>query len=232
VCKNLEVLKVFLKIAHIKRVAEKIPLKPVRKYRCNTVAQDSLTPTSTPTSTPQKTKRTLLNFIYLQFKLIIMYLDGNQVITVWDNPIALDQNGDPIGRDSTFVLESRTISSSQSKWVYPLHSVTIPVWATDEPDLTVADLADSLEAMLARRESGLSSPTTLRTMRAYPTDPATQKSAVNFLKNLQQEGKAELEQLNAEIKAKADAKAIADAKAKADAEASAAFKANQNKPTV
>lgn len=109
------------------------------------------------------------------------------------------------------------------------HSVAIPVWESEpgKAELTVSDLADSIEAMLARRESGLPAPTTMSAMRSYPTDPGTQRSAAAFLKQIQEDGKKELAELDAVYKASKQQKA--DAKAKADAEAKefAEYKANK-----
>jgi hypothetical protein len=66
------------------------------------------------------------------------------------------------------------------------------------PKLTVPDLADTLEQMLARRAAGI--PTTfMRTQRIYPTDPATIYTAAQVLKDIQTTAKIELEQTNKQI---------------------------------
>lgn len=116
---------------------------------------------------------------------------------------------------------------SENTYAFPFQTREIVLWTTSEPDLTVEDLGDSIEAMLARRESGLAAPATLAQVRSYPTDPSTEKSAVQFLKKLQEDGNAELEALNAQIETETKAKAKAEAKAKADREAFEAFQAKQ-----
>jgi len=108
----------------------------------------------------------------------------------------------------------------------PFHSKLTPRWVSTLPDLTVPDLADSIEAMLARRASGLPAPTSaMMTMRDYPTDPATRVSAVEMLKQIQADGKEELKTLNAEYLTAKAAKAKAAAVAAAEQKAFEEFKA-------
>jgi len=114
-------------------------------------------------------------------------------------------------------------------WSFPMHFTQLAYWESEagKAELTVPDLADSIEAMLARRESGLPAPATVSAMRSYPTDPSTERSATAFLKKVQEDGQAELQALDTQYKT---AKALkAEQKAKADAEAKefAEFKANK-----
>lgn len=122
-----------------------------------------------------------------------------------------------------------TLDTHALQWSLPQHMYILPVWSTSQPDLTVDDLADSIEAMLARRASGLAQPAAMSAMRVYPTDPSTVVTATDMLKQIQSEGKQELETLNKQIADDAKNKQIADAKAKKEAEEFAAFQAAKTK---
>jgi len=129
----------------------------------------------------------------------------------------------------TFHYLETTDTNPELFFLIPFHAISIPYWESEagKAELTVADLADSIEAMLARRESGLPAPTTMSAMRSYPTDPSTQRSAAAFLKQIQEDGKKELAQLDATYKASKQQKADAKAKADADAKEFAEYKANK-----
>jgi len=150
-----------------------------------------------------------------------MFLDNDSVIRVFQPSATAPPS-----------LASITVAPTVAQWLYPFQTTTVSVWATDQPDLTVDDLADSIEAMLARRESGLSAPTTIMQMRNYPTDPSTQRSVVSFLKDLQSEKKSELASVNEQLVA--NQKSAAEAKAKAELEAKefATWKASDKSATV
>jgi len=124
------------------------------------------------------------------------------------------------------VTEENKYPSSVVPFYFPFHMQTDAVWVSTQPDLTVPDLADSIESMLARRASGLPEPTSaMMTMRDYPTDPATRVSAVEMLKQIQADGKEELKTLNAEYVTAKAAKAKAAAAAAAEQKAFEEFKA-------
>lgn len=127
------------------------------------------------------------------------------------------------------VTEGTSVGGGEPQYYHFLHTFFSRqeslVWETKEPELTIPDLADSIEAMLARREAGLSQPTTLLTMRAFPTDPSTRVTASDLLKDIQEKGKQELLQVNNQIAATQAAQAEAKAKAEAEAKAFANWKA-------
>lgn len=100
---------------------------------------------------------------------------------------------------------------------------------TKMPPLTVPDLADSVEAMLARRNSGIPSGSTSGSlmMRSFPTDPSTIKTAGEVLRAIQDSSKKELEATNKQIQLTKIESAKKAKQAQKDAEAFAEFQAQK-----
>lgn len=71
--------------------------------------------------------------------------------------------------------------------ILPRLTKQVSAWQAQEPVLTVPDLEDTLEQMMARRLAGLSGnpPAGLGFQRAYPTDPTSVETASKFLAKLQ-----------------------------------------------
>lgn len=98
-------------------------------------------------------------------------------------------------------VQNVTLTTTQENTrVIPVHRILIGVpWTSESPDLTVPDLADSPEAMIARREAGVSQRSTLLMQTQYPVDPHSRYTAVKLLQDIQANAKAELEVANAKI---------------------------------
>lgn len=160
-----------------------------------------------------------------------MEFTGNETVRIWKST-TITTSGSTIVPQLWNDTEVEDFNLGIN-WAIPIHCLTIGVWQSEagKAELTVPDLADSIEAMLARRESGLPAPTTVEAMRQYPTDPSTQRSATAFLKQIQEDGKKEMQELDAQYKESKQAKAEAKAKAEAEQKAFAEFKATQQAKT-
>ena len=104
-----------------------------------------------------------------------------------------------------------------------------PKWTSSLPALTVPDLADTVEQMLARRTSGLTTSLTgpgLR-IRQYPVDPSSVVEAGQMLKALQEVAQNEVDATKAQIKQRRQDLAQKNAIAKQEAEEFAKFKASK-----
>ena len=94
-------------------------------------------------------------------------------------------------------------STADGYYYYPVHTTELKPWNApdDAVDLTIPDLGDSIEQMLARRAAGLpEAPTAvMRTVRDYPVDPSTVRSAVDTLKSIQADAKTELDEIKSDM---------------------------------
>lgn len=114
-----------------------------------------------------------------------------------------------------------------SVWGIPYQTAVVPIWESSKPALTVPDLADTVEQMLARRTSGIVTPLTGPSMRIYPVDPSTVVEAGQMLKSLQELAQKEVEMTKAQIKQRRQEIAQKNAIAKQEAEEFAKYKATK-----
>lgn len=128
----------------------------------------------------------------------------------------------------TLLSELGPKESPTGKYGVAFQSGVIPAWESSRPKLTVPDLADSIEQMMARRAAGVPETLSARTQRIYPTDPATIKDAATVLKELQVTAKTELESVNAQIELSKKEAAKAAKQAAKEAALFEEFKASQD----
>jgi len=120
---------------------------------------------------------------------------------------------------------------AEGSYVITHRSISAPRWESTFPELTKPDLADSIEAMLARRSAGIAdAPLSLRT-RSYPTDPSSIVTASDYLKTVQAQAQTELDAVTAKSKEYATQKAQAKKQAELDAVQFAEFKRKQQSET-
>jgi len=134
----------------------------------------------------------------------------------------------------TLLTEIGPKESPVGKFGFPFQSGVVPRWQSLKPVLTVPDLADSIEQMLARRAAGVPETVAARTQRIYPTDPATIKEAGQVLESLKQSAEVELQAVNAQIELSKKEAARAAKEAAKEAELFEQFKRNgvKNEETV
>lgn len=112
-------------------------------------------------------------------------------------------------------LETVTkVDSETDEYNSAIHFRTIYVtpWISDEPDLTVPDLEDTIEQMYNRRASGLKTQFNALGQRYYPTDPTSLQSAREFLVDYQRDLKLQTDELQSQYDAEEKSRAalIAD----------------------
>lgn len=139
------------------------------------------------------------------------------------NNVVMLQVREDASMDNWYVLQEFTISPTYSANTF--HTKVVPVWESVKPTLTVPDLADTVEQMLARRTSGIVTPLTGPSMRIYPVDPSSVVEAGQMLKSLQELAQKEVEVTKAQIKQRRQEIAQKNAIAKQEAEEFAKYKA-------
>lgn len=117
------------------------------------------------------------------------------------------------------ILGTEVAIGPASKYGYPFHTTAVKEWQSEKPPLTVPDLADSLEALLARRSAGIAGVGPTMSLRSFPTDPATIKTAGEMLREVRENAKMQLESAKLQIEARRIERAekqVQDEKQRAD----------------
>jgi hypothetical protein len=118
--------------------------------------------------------------------------------------------------------------------IYPIRTTNVGKWTPSGTVLTVPDLEDSVEQMLARRQSGIESfnlRNQIVSSRPYPADPTSVETAADVLSKIKTQAETELKQKQDSVK-QAQQTALKNAKAQQkQTEEFEAWKASQENMT-
>lgn len=125
------------------------------------------------------------------------------------------------------IYDSEAAPLNRYHFHIPVFSLVRAPWTSEGTPLTVPDLADTVEQMLERRAAGVASLPTALSIRKFPTDPSSIKTAGEFVRNLKESAELQLKATEAELAAARQAALVAKKKREAEQAEFADFKAKK-----